>query len=527
MASEAKRGLIRIASNYVRVFTVIVVGLVVVRLLLKGTGNEGWALISLLGAAAGLTTMTQEVVRSSLIRELGVVYHLGNDEHFRSTYNASLAISAVIALLTAAFCFALLLVLPLLEIPAELLPAARWLVAARGVQAVAVLLLAAPFSMYKVTERMVAFNAWTIANRLCYLVAALAVLWQGIDDAGRAVTLYVVLSAVLVTVTLLVASGLMTVIDRRLVPAPSTITRDAMKAVLHVGGWNGAATVAISIHHRLSQVIMNLAFGLWGNLILGLANQLTGAVRRLAVGMTEGLDAVSTRLSTTRDDGAVRSLMRQSTRLHGFATFPVAIGVTLLAEPVLNLWVGNGLEDPQTTLPAATMLIRVMALGMASWTIADGWIRILYGAGHVTRYAPLVIAGGIANPLLAGLLLLVLPESVRYTAVCWSFSIVLFIVHGILVPIAGARALGMTLRQLLSPLGRPLVVAVACAPILLPAFGDHDESSVLWLALAIGAYAVVYTAACILFVMEGHERTRFARAALRRLPGSAGRAGVR
>ena len=317
-----------------------------------------------------------------------------------------------------------------------------------------------------------------------------------------------------------VSSILMTVIDRRLVPAPSTITRDAMKAVLHVGGWNGAATVAISIHHRLSQVIMNLAFGLWGNLILGLANQLTGAVRRLAVGMTEGLDAVSTRLSTTRDDGAVRSLMRQSTRLHGFATFPVAIGVTLLAEPVLNLWVGNGLEDPQTTLPAATMLIRVMALGMASWTIADGWIRILYGAGHVTRYAPLVIAGGIANPLLAGLLLLVLPESVRYTAVCWSFSIVLFLVHGILVPIAGAKALGMTLRQLLSPLGRPLVVAVACAPILLPAFGDHDESPVLWLALAIGAYAVVYTAACILFVMDGHERVRFARAALRRLPGA-------
>ena len=523
MASEAKRGLIRIASNYVRVFTVIVVGLVVVRLLLKGTGNEGWALISLLGAAAGLTTITQEAVLSSLIRELGVVYHGGNDDHFRSTYNAALAISAVIALLTAALCFGLLFVLPLLEIPAELLPAARWLVAARGAQAAAVLLLAAPFSMYKVTERMVAFNAWTIAVRLGYLVAALVVLWQGIDDAGQAVTLYVVLSAILVIGIMFVSSILMIVIDRRLVPAPSTITRDALKSVIHIGGWNGAATVATSIHHRLSQVIMNLAFGLWGNLVLGLAAQLTGAVRRLAVGMTEGLDAVSTRLSTTEDDGAVRSLIRHSTRLHGFATIPVAVGVALLAEPVLSLWVGNRLEDPQTTLPTVTTLIRIMALGMASRAIADGWIRILYGAGHVTRYAPLVIAGGIANPLLAGVLLLVLPESVRYTAVCWSFSIVLFVVHGILVPIAGARALGMTIGQLLSPLLRPLIVAVACSPILLPVFGHQDESLALWLSLCIGAYAVVYTAGCILFVMEGHERTRFARAALRYLPTAAGR----
>ncbi|MCH7799891.1 MAG: oligosaccharide flippase family protein [Planctomycetes bacterium] len=523
MASEAKRGLIRIAANYTRVFTVIVLGLVVVRLLLRGTGTEGWALISLLGAATGLTAMTQEVVVSSLIRELGVVYHRGNDDHFRSTYNAALAISSVIAVLTAALCFGLLLVLPLLEIPAELLPAARWLVAARGAQAVALILLAAPFSMYKVTERMVAFNAWTIANRFGYLIAALVVLWQGIDDAGQAVTLYVVLSAVLVTVTLLVASILMAVIDRRLVPAPFTITRDALKSILHVGAWNGAATVATSLHHRLSQVIMNLAFGLWGNLVLGLASHLTGAVKQLAVGMTEGLDAVSTRLSTTSDDGAIRSLMRQSTRLHGFATFPVAIGVAMLAEPGLNLWVGNRLDDSQTTLAAATALIRIMALGMASWTIADGWIRILYGAGHVRCYAPLVIAGGIANPLLAGLLLLVLPESVRYTAVCWSFSIVLFVVHGILVPFAGARALGMTPGQVLSPLLRPLIVAVACSPILLPVFGHRDESLVMWLSLAIGAYAVVYTAACILFVMNGHERTRFTRAALRRLPMAAGR----
>ncbi len=516
MASEAKRGVIRIAANYTRVFTVVVLGLVIVRLLLKGAGNDGWALIVMLGATAGLGTMVQESVRASLIRELGTAYHSGNDDHFRSAYNAALAISAVIALVAAAIYVGLLFILPLFDIPPDLLPAARWLVAARGLQALVVVLLAAPQNMYKVTERMVAHNAWTIANRLCYLAAALVVLWQGIDDPGRAVTIYAVTSAILVVVVGLLSAGVMILIDRRLIPAPSTITRDAVKSILQIGGWNAAANVATTMHHRVSQVIMNLAFGLVGNLILGLAIQLTVAVRRLAMGMTDGLDAVSARLSTTRSDGAIRTLIHHSTRLHGFITFPVAVGVVLLAEPVLRLWVGSQLEDPKATIPVATTLIRIMALGMVTRAISDGWIRILYGAGHVTRYAPLVIAGGIANPLLAGLLLLVLPASVRITAVCWSFSAVLFVVHGILIPNAGAKALGISFVRLVSPLLRPLVVALAFAPILLVV--DPQDESPLRLLIAVGIYTFVYTAGCVLFVMNRHERVRFAKAALRRLP---------
>jgi uncharacterized membrane protein len=157
-----------------------------------------------------------------------------------------------------------------------------------------------------------------------------------------------------------------------------------------------------------------------------------------------------------------------------------------------------------------------MALGMVTRAISDGWIRILYGAGHVTCYAPLVIAGGIANPLLAGLLLLVLPASVRITAVCWSFSTVLFVVHGILIPIAGARALGISSVKLVSPLLRPLIVALVFAPILLVV--DPQDESPIRLVVAVGTYTFVYTAGCILFVMSGQERARFAKAALRRLP---------
>ncbi|MCH8164889.1 MAG: hypothetical protein IH889_04705 [Planctomycetes bacterium] len=525
MASEAKRGLIRMAANYTRVFSVVFLGLLVVPMLLKGTGSDGWALIALLGSTIGLASMAQEVVRSSLIRELGAAYHRGRADEFRSTYNAAVAISAAIALLLAGVFAALWFVVPLLQIPDHLIPAARWLVVARGAETFAVLLLAAPFNMYLVTERMVAFNAWLIVNRLCYVIAASLIIIQGIGDPGPAVTLYAFVSAGLVIASQLLAVAVMIWIDRRLIPAPAAITRDALKSVLQVGGWNAAATTATATHVRLGPVIMNLAFsmmslpsGLFGNLILGLAIRLTVTVRQITMGMTGGLDAVSARLSTTQSAGAVRTLMHHSTRLHGLATFPAAIGVLVLAEPVLRLWVGNRLEDPQNTLPLAITLIQVMTLGMVARAISDGWIHILYGAGHVRRYAPLILLGGIINPLLAVLLLGILPTSMRYTAVAWAYSAVLIIIHAGLLPLVGAKALQISYGQFFRPLVRPLAVALACTPILLLSKGQPDEWSFVHLVVVVGTYSVAYAAGCIMFVMDRGERVRFTKAALRRLP---------
>lgn len=525
MTSEAKRGLIRIAANYTRVVTTVLVGLVLVPLLLKGTGNDGWALIALLGSTIGLASMAQHIVRSSLIRELGAAYHSADPHAFPNTYNAAVVISAGVAFLTAGVFVVLWFLIPLLQIPDHLIPAARWLIVARGAETFAALLLAAPFNMYLVTERMVAINAWLIVNRLCYLIAAAWVLVQAIDDPGLGITLYAFVSAGLGIASLLVAVAVMMLIDRRLIPAPAAITRAAIKSVLSVGGWNAAATTATTSHIRLAPLMMNLTFnimslpsGLFGNLILGLALRLTDSVRQLTGGMTGGLDAVSARLSTTRSAGAVRALMHHSTRLHGLATFPVAIGVVALAEPVLRLWVGDRLEDPQTTLPPAIVLIRIMTLGMIARAISDGWIHILYGAGHVRRYAPVILVGGIIYPLLALLLLVTLPTSMRYTAVAWAYSGVLIIIHAGLVPLVGAKALQISYGQFFRPLVRPLLVALACSPILLLSRGQPQEWTLLHLVVVVGAYSVTYAAGCIMFVMDRAERIRFTKAALRRLP---------
>lgn len=531
MVSEAKRGLIRIVANYSRVISNVALGLLLVPMLLQAAGNDGWALIALLGSTIGLAAMAQDIVRSSLIRELGAAYHSGGggstgSDHFQSVYNAGVIISAVAAGCAVVIFGMLWLVVPLFDISNDLLPAARWLVLARGAETFVLILLAAPFNMYKVTERMVAFNAWLIATRSCYVIAAAwLLLVHGPGAPGQILTYYASISSTLVVTVLTIAVALMMFLDRRLIPAPFLATRSAIKSVLQVGGWNASATAATMSHRRLAPLLMNLTWasmnlrsGLFGNLILGLALQITASVRRLTTGMTEGLDAVSTRLSTTGDANAVRTLMHHSTRLHGLAAFPLAIIILLVPEILLRLWLGARIDDPQSTLPLAITLIQIMTLGMVARAVSDGWVRILYGAGHVRRYAGTIIGGAVMYPLVVGLLLVILPTASRYTAVTWAYSAVLVIVHGLLVPLAGARALRIRYAEFFVPLVRPLIVAVVCSPILLLAHGKRGQLELLWLMAAVALYGVTYLGLCVAFVMNQPERRRFTKAAFRRLP---------
>ena len=519
MPSEASRAAIRIGANYTRIITGIVLSLALVPLLLQVAGSEGWALIAFLGSTIGIPAMVQNIAGLSMIRELGVAHHSGNLDHFRSVYNASLAISLVLALVALIAFGILWLVVPVLEIPADLVDAARWLVLARGAQTVVVLLTAAPFNMYKVTERMVAFNIWLTVNRSCFVIAAVWLLiLPSIDDPGRAVTHYAILSSGLTILALLAASVMMVVIDRRLIPAPSTITRDATKTVLKIGGWNAGATTVTMLYLRLGDLFMNLTFGLAGNFIFGVANRVADALRRLTVGMTEGLDAVSTRLSTTAKAGAVRALMHHSTRLHGLVAFPMTVLVVALSEPLLRLWIANQLDNPEQVMPQVIVLTRILAIGITARAISDGWTRILYGAGHVRRYAPLIITGGFVYPLLVWLLLLVMPDASRYTAICWAYSILMVTVHGCLLPIIGARVLQVSSGQFFVPLLRPMIIAVICWPILLAARGREGQWELLWLLGAGGVYGLVYFGLCVAFVIEPAERQRVLKATMRRLP---------
>ncbi len=511
--SETRRTLLRLVANYGRLAATLVIGLTVTRLLIGEVGPHAFGLIVLLGASVGLVAMGREIVQHSLVRELGTAHHDGDAQQFAIAFNAAVAACLAGAGLAAAAFGALAAVVDLLRVPEELVVAARWFLLAKGVQLAVFIALAPWLNMYLVTERMVGFNARRVCSRAGELVAVAAIIAFPLSVPAAVIAFGAIAAAldVLVSVGFSLALGLR---DRRLRFAPGQVTRAGIVSLLSLGKWNVITVVAMTLHVRVSAIVMNLFFGTVGNMLFGLGIQLTSYSRMVAMGMTHGLDAVSTRFSAGKGR-AMGQLVYHATRLHGLVVFPAIAATVILAEPLLAVWVGPRLEDPEAYLPQAAALVVALALGIGVRAISDGWVRILYGAGFVQRYAWWILAGGVVNPVLAVTLILLLPEGSGYMGPALAFSAAMVVFHGVVIPAVGARCLEMSLWRLYRPLLRPAVATGLALPVLIIA-GQWIEAWTLgWLALVGAVYGMVYGVLAAAIVPRPDDWRRIG-AALRR-----------
>jgi hypothetical protein len=527
MPSEGRRYLVRITSNYGRLLATFCMGLLLVRVLLQALGSEAWGLIALMGSTIGLTAMLGEIVNKSMIRELGAAFHAERTGErpgwFVPVYNSALLVALGVALLSTLVMAGIWLAVPLLDVPDHLVVAARWLVVWKAVEGFTRIALAPPANMFVVTERMVTYNVVFTLDRASFLTGALIVAYVvQPEDVARGVIVFAIISSSLVTTLKIVQAFAYMALDRRAVPAPRTASREALSAIARIGGWNTATVVALTLHIPVAAVLMNLFFGLvMGNLVFGLASQLSGYVRMVSTGMTDGLDAVSARMSAGGTSDQLRRLVLNATRVHGLAVLPAALVVLVLAEPLLLIWVGERITDPATTVPPTVTLVRVLTLGVVCRSIGDGWISVLYGAGHIRRYAPMMLATGLAHPVVALALLLVLPDDRslvgRFTGPAWSYTIICFLLFLVWIPWHLSRVLETSMGTVLRPLVRPLVVTAASAPVLVLLMRGDDDWTLLRLAWVTGIWGAATGVLVAGFGVSTAQRQRLL-AALRRRP---------
>lgn len=519
MATELKRGLARIGSNYGRLVLGVILGLIVVRLWLRTLGDDGFALVALLGQTIGFAAMFQDIVRDCMIRELSGAYHDKDPGRFRPVFSSAVVLCFFIALLAMGVYVALYMLVPFFSIPEPLQDAARWFIVAKAVESFFLTLTAPHFNMYMVSERMVAYNLWLLTERICVTAAAAALLF--IDDltAANGVIWYGVLSTIMWTTCMFGAVAWMIKLDRRLIPSFKLVNRRDLKEIISIGVWQGAVVTSNNLHLRLDAIIMNLAFGLTGNRLFGLAVQLASYVRVIAGGASRGLEAPAARLHAAGDHAVVQRFVQDSTRVAAMFALPAGLVIGLLAEPALWVWVGSRLNNPVEEIPKVAFLVRILALGVVCWGVGDTWVRILYGIGMVRRYAPLLIINGIANPLLALLLLWLLPDSVRIGGPALAFTTTFLLLYLIGVSMVGARLLKMPISAMYRPMLGPLVATLLCSPVLIAPIYFLDRWTVLPLFAVLAGYGLIYAAVSWRLALSAAERQRFGSALARRFPG--------
>jgi O-antigen/teichoic acid export membrane protein len=508
-ASEKKKGLYRIGTNYGRLIATMGMGIAIVPLQISWLGMDGFGLLGLVGSSVGIGGMLQDMMRSSMVRELGAAWHEGDDKQFRQSYAAAFKVCWYVTLLTALVFTAIIFILPFMKIHKEWVESAQWITGCAGVSTCLIVLLAPAINMLVVREQFFWHNAWTVARRSAYLIATIIpFLLLGITDIPKGLVVFGNIGLVVnFVVTLALVIGFV-LYDKRMFPTFRGSTPEAMKKVAGTFGWNSGVVLAMNLHERFANFIMNYFFGLWGNAVFSLSLRLVSYIRMASLGLTFGLDSVSARISSTKDKSSLQSMFKHSTRMLGFVSFPAMIVVFVLAEPLLRMWVGRSVENPAEVLPPTEILVKIMVIGLACRAVSDGWMKLFYGAGHIRKYAPYVFAGGLFNPLLSILLIFILPKNMSFTGAAIAYSAVYLVVHVVIMPVVTGNSVGLTFSTILRPTLRPLIIAVAATPALLVAPLFSETQLLNWTGVIAGVccYGLVYGIASWLFMLSKQER---------------------
>jgi O-antigen/teichoic acid export membrane protein len=518
VASEARRGIIRILTNYARLVLTLAAGIVLVPVLISWVGADAFGLIMLVGASVGFPAVIQDVMRRAMTQPLGAAVHSGDDDRFRSVYASAFVVSIGAAALTAVAFLAVIAIVPYLKIDSHFIGPMRWMLCAEGAYTVSTVLFAPVVNMYNVQERFAVQNGMIAIGRLSYLTAAL-VLWLGfgVTQVETAITLYSVVAASLNILVVLLAAGWQFATRPLLRPSFANVERASIREVLHTSTWVTLVTLAINVQGNVGALLMNLGFGLFGNTIYGLARRLSGYARMAIIGVTYGLDAVAARIASDGDDDGMLRLFRNSTRVHAFIAAPASVCIFLLADPMLNLWVGRQIQDTATYLPPAAEIVKVLSLGLVAAGVGEGWTKLLYGAGHIRRYAPVMVLGGVANPIFAGVLFFLLPESFRHTFVAWAYTIVFVGINFLSLPRTAARLLHAKYLDIMAPMARPILCSLLPIPILFAPQMLHTTWTLPALGIVLSLYGALYMGLSWAFVLDARERLWITRAIRRRL----------
>lgn len=529
MSIEARKGFVRILSNYARLLTTLTLGIIVVPLTIRWLGDDAFGIISLLGANIGLAGIFRQIIQQSLIRELGQAHH-ADDETFRKSYATICLIALGCALLSAVSFGIVFALIPLFQIPDEFVNPARWFVVGHGLYTIAMIILAPMFNMYLVKERFIEYNLWYIGVRTGNILSVLILGYViVIEDPALGLALHGITWGGIASLGLLIASWIMIRSDHRLKFRIKGSDKDARSQVLSTFSWNTGVQVAMNLHEQIPPLLLNLFFGTLINAAWGIGFRFVAYIRMATTGVQFGSDAVSARMASGDDSEESRRQLQRliaiQTKLTAMITLPAAALVFVYGWPIFDIWVGRSLNDYETVMPVAVYMSRILSVALAARSISDTWLIILYGAGFVKAYAPWVFAGGIFAPIASIALMLTLPDSMVMYVPPTVFAAVLLIVHLFGLPIIAGRCLHIKPTSLLLALVKPLVavgIAIACSIGVL-VIGDRTADlgfvgtitselgqsiDWMWMLASLFVFGLIYAVCSYAMVLESSERQR-------------------
>jgi len=522
--STAHQLLINSLSTYGRLAGTFIIGLIITPYLGQEDhlGLAGFGLFLILLSSVGLVTFVQTTVRSSLIRELSDAFHDSDPLTLPRRFTAAVIGSLLLGVILCSIMLAgTPLAVVIIQFPSDFQSQVigAWIILSLEV---VFLVLTVPCTiLYDARNLIPITNLIQLCERGCSIIAALLVFAVGL---GRSTPLlsFVLVDSSLKTLVRLIAGGIAYVTCSPVRFRFSLLSRSELWRLFHTGRFVVMQEVATNLYNRANQLLTNLFLGSAANSLFGASIQLKEYSRQIGLGLCFGIEPLAAGFASREDGGRkhVGPLLLTITRIEAGVIFPIIALVTMLAHPLVDLWLREKFNSQwsDANFVIANMVIILLA-GNTFFVIAQGMLRIMLGAGQVRHYASKLLYAGIIQTVLAAAIYWFMRTRFGFEtehdkanamyAISGCMSLVQIVTYGVYLPLLACRLYHLTWRDMYIGSMVPGVITGMITAIVILLGRWFVEIQTWQAVLIVSVIAGVLTAGSAYFiVLKKQERRR-------------------
>lgn len=493
-------------ANYLNTFVTLLLALLVTPILVRGLGKEAFGTWTLVTASVLYYSVLQFGLSRAVVKFVAEAHAAGDDTRARRVIStAFLALSLPAALLIIASPGLALLFPVIFDLPEQYEQAAMVLVVLSAVD-FAFGMPADTFSGGLIAlQRYDLLNVTTTATALAQAAAwAVIVAFDGgLVALGVATLMFS-----------LVANVVRYVMVRRLLRGvhigPRTFDRGLVKPLVRMSSWIALTDFVEIVTLRIDPLLVGVIVGVPEAGVYAVGQKLAAFVDRLSGPALAMFFPHAAALSADDDREGLRASLLAGTRLAMGITVPLAIVLSVLAEPAVRVWVGDGFDG-------AAAVVVFLSLTAVATALPRVGVYILRGLGDVAFAARV----GVLQAIVSVVASIVLARAMGLEGVALGTLVGVAASQFLLILPYVCRRLEVPLHRLAGVLVRaqllPAGLMLACC-LALRSFADDGFLQLM--ATGVAAF-VVYLPVYALTGLSAGERARIARLIAARLPSRA------
>lgn len=373
-------------SGYLWTATAALVALVMTPVLVRGLGTEAYGIWVLVASFA----LYLEVFQFGFVRAtpkfVAEYDALGDRERLRNSIATAFWILTALGGLAMVMGLGIAAVFPeLFDVDPDLRGAAQVLVVLVTVN------LAVSLPMDTFGGALMGFQRFDLINGTLIAVAlSQAIGWAAVLALGGGL-----IELGIVTVAFgLAGQAARLYLARRQVPdvsvSPSRIDRAHVKPFAGLSAWFALAEISAIVVVRVDAIVVGLVVGVAAAGIYAVGQKLTLALDQLVLPAVKMFFPYSSELLAREDEAGLRRGLLTGTRISLAVAAPIALMLGLLADPILDAWVGEGFDD-------AALVVTYLAGAAVVAALTRTGIFMLQGMGRARMPALMSASEGALN----------------------------------------------------------------------------------------------------------------------------------